>query len=54
MFFENQLKSVKIMSNFITNEQKTFFSREPEWFNKYVKNLLRKQNKLFEKYKKTG
>ena len=45
---------LNIMSNFIPNEVKTFSSRDPEWFNRDVKNLLRKQNKLFKKLKKNG
>ena len=43
-----------IMSNFVPNEEKTFSPREPEWFNRNIKNLLRKQNKLFKKFKKNG
>ena len=42
------------MSNFVPNEDKIFSSRDPEWFNKDVKNLLRKQNKFYKKYKKNG
>ena len=45
---------LNIMSNFVPNTNKTFSSRDPEWFNKDVKKLLRKQNKLYKKYKKNG
>ena len=40
---------LNIMSNFVPNEVKTIRPREPEWFNRNVKNLLRKQNKLYKK-----
>ena len=40
------------MSDYVPNEQKIFGSREPEWFNGNIKNLLRKQNKLYKKYKR--
>ena len=45
---------LNIMSNFVPNEVKTICPREPEWLNRNVKNLLRKQNKKFKKYKKNG
>ena len=43
---------LNIMSNFVPNEVKTICPREPEWLNRNVKNLLRKQNKIYKKYKK--
>ena len=45
---------LNIMSNFVPNEVKTIRPREPEWFNRNVKNLLRKQNKIYKKFKKNG
>ena len=45
---------LNIMSNFVPNEMKKFGSREPEWFNRNIKSLLRKQNKLYKKYKRNG
>ena len=42
------------MSNFVPNELKTISPREPEWLNRNVKNLLRKQNKIYKKLKKNG
>ena len=40
---------LNIMSNFVPNEVKKICPREPEWFNRNVKNLLRKQNKIYKK-----
>ena len=45
---------LNIMSNFVPNEMKKFGSREPEWFNRNIKSLMRKQNKLYKKYKRNG
>ena len=45
---------LNIMSNYVPNEVKTICPREPEWLNRDVKNLLRKQNKIYKKYKKNG
>jgi hypothetical protein len=45
---------VNIMSNFVPNEMKTFCPREPEWLNRDVKNLLRKQNKIYKRYMRNG
>ena len=45
---------LNIMTNFVPNEVKTICPREPEWINRNVKNLLRKQNKIYKKYKKNG
>ena len=45
---------LNIMSNFVPNEEKTNCPREPEWFNRNIKNLLRKQNKIYKRYKKDG
>ena len=42
------------MSNFVPNEIKTFCPREPEWLNRDINNLIRKQNKLSKIYKKNG
>ena len=37
------------MSNFVPNEIKTVCPREPEWLNRNVKILLRKQNRIYNK-----
>ena len=42
------------MSNFVPNETKTVYPRDPQWLNRNVKNLLRKQNKIYKRYKKNG
>ena len=45
---------LNIMSNYVPNELKTVRPSEPEWLNGNVKNLLRKQNKFFKRYKGNG
>ena len=45
---------LNIMSNFVPNEEKTINPRKPEWLNANIKKMLRKQNKLFKKYKNNG
>ena len=42
------------MSNFVPNEVKTVCPQDPEWMNRDIKRVIRKQNKLFKKYKKNG
>ena len=42
------------MSNYVPNESKTVRPSEPEWLNDNVKTLLRKQNKIFKRYKGNG
>ena len=42
------------MSNFVPNEEKKFSPRDPEWLDGNVKKLLRKQNKLYKKFRKNG
>ena len=42
------------MSNFIPNEEKRISPRDPEWLNRHVKNLLKKQNKQYKKFRKNG
>ena len=42
------------MSNFVSNEFKTVCPREPEWLKRNAKNLLRKQNNIYKKYKING
>ena len=42
------------MSNVVPSEEKTFSPRDQEWLNQNIKNLLRKQNKLYKKYRKNG
>ena len=50
--FNNTL--LNIMSNFIPNQIKTFHPKDPPWFNGRIRHMLRKQNRLFRKYKKHG
>ena len=45
---------LNIMSNFIPNEEKTFCPRDPPWFSKSIKNLLKKHNKIYKKFKENG
>ena len=45
---------LNIMSNFVPNEVKTFRPQEPEWLNSNIKNLLKRQSKVFKRYKKNG
>ena len=45
---------LNIMSNFVPNEVKQMCPCEPEWLNRNVKNMLRKQNKIYRKYKYNG
>ena len=45
---------LNIMSNFVPNETKKVCPREPSWLNRNIKNLLRKQNLIYKKYKKNG
>ena len=45
---------LNVMSNFVPNEEKKICPRDPEWLTGNVKNLLRKQNKLYKKFKKNG
>ena len=40
------------MCNFVPNEDKKIRPRDPEWLNGNIKNLLRKQNKLYKKYQR--
>ena len=42
------------MSNFKPNDVITVRPRDPEWLNRDVRNLLRKQNKIYKKFKKNG
>ena len=45
---------LRVMSNFVPNESKTFCARDPQWMNRNIKRMLRKQNKLHVKFKKNG
>ena len=42
------------MSNYIPYETKRVCPQEPNWLNRKVKNLLRKQNKIYRKFKRNG
>ena len=41
------------MSNFLPNKIRIKPS-EPEWFNRKIKNMLKKQNRIYKKYKNNG
>ena len=45
---------LNIMSNFVPNEVVTVRPRDPEWFTNDIKKLLRKQHKVFKRYKRNG
>ena len=45
---------LNIMSNFIPNEIKRFFPRDPPWITKPIKTLLNRKNRFFKNYKKHG
>ena len=45
---------LNIMTNFIPNEIKTINPREPPWLNKPLKSMLKKQNRLYQNFKKHG
>ena len=45
---------LNIMSNYVPNEVKKVCPREPEWLTWNVKTLLRKQNRIYRKYKNNG
>ena len=46
--------ALNIMSNFIPNEVKTMVNRDPPWFTKPLKTMLKRKNRLFKNYKKHG
>ena len=45
---------LNIMSNYVPNEIKKVCPQEPNWLNRNIKNLLRKQNKIYKKFKRNG
>ena len=45
---------LNVMSNYVPNKVITVCPREPEWFNSNIKKVLRKQNKVFKRYKNNG
>ena len=45
---------LNIMSNFVPNEVRTVRPQEPEWLNRNIKKMLKKQNMIFKKYKRNG
>ena len=45
---------LNIMSNFVPNKVTTIKPSEPEWINRKIKNMLRKQNRIYKKYKRNG
>ena len=45
---------LNIMSNFVPNEVITVRPSEPEWFNKDIKKMLKKQRNVFNRYKRNG
>ena len=42
------------MSNFVPNTISKIKPSEPEWLNRKIKAMLKKQNRLYKKYKKNG
>ena len=42
------------MSNFVPNETKRFVPRDPHWFNKPLKRMLNRKNRLYKNYKRHG
>ena len=42
------------MSNFVPNEEKKICPHDPEWLDRNVKKLLKKQNKQYKKFRKNG
>ena len=45
---------INIMSNFVPNKIIRIKPSEPEWFNRKIKNMLKKQNRIYKKYKNNG
>ena len=45
---------LNIMSNFVPNEVKRIISRDPPWFTKPLKAMIKRKNRLFNNYKKHG
>ena len=45
---------LNIMSNFVPNRTIRIKPSEPEWLNRQIKNMLKKQNRINKKYKKHG
>ena len=45
---------LNIMSNFVPNEVITVRPCEPEWLNRDIKKMLKKQRKVFNRYKRNG
>ena len=42
------------MSNFVPNETIKIKPAEPEWLNRDIKTMLKKQNRIYRKYKNNG
>ena len=42
------------MSNFVPNKTIRIKPSEPEWLNQKIKNMLKKQNRIYKKYKNNG
>ena len=45
---------LNIMSNFVPNTHVTCKPNTPKWITRDIKNLMRRQNKLYKKYKRNG
>ena len=45
---------LNIMSTFVPNKTIKITPSAPEWLNQDIKNMLKKQNRIFKKYKKNG
>ena len=45
---------LNIMSNYVPNETKRFVPRDPPWFNKPLKWMLNRKNRIYKNYKRHG
>ena len=45
---------MNIMSNFVPNKMVTSKPNVPQWISRHIINMMRRQNKLYKKYKKNG
>ena len=45
---------LNVMSNFVPNKITSFKPSEPEWISRKIKNMLRKQNRMYKKNKNNG
>ena len=45
---------LNVMSNFVPNKTIKIKPSEPEWINRQIKTMLKKQNRLYKRYKNNG